>query len=70
MHTLDTKLNSHRREFMTKRLMCHAEEFKQLAEEQYRGRSNAAITDCNAKACYNRILPQLDMGSQLRETQA
>eukprot|EP00957_Ditylum_brightwellii_P172134 13104590-Ditylum_brightwellii.AAC.1 len=71
--------------------MHHAEEFKQLAEEQYRGRygqtaedakvltalttkifnlqrSNAAITDCNIKVCYNRILPQLDTESQLKET--
>eukprot|EP00957_Ditylum_brightwellii_P206529 15348857-Ditylum_brightwellii.AAC.1 len=82
MHTLYAKLNNHRREFVAKRLMHHAEKFKQLIEEQIRGRygrtagdvtvltaltteifnlqrSNAAITDCNTKACYDRMLLQL-----------
>eukprot|EP00957_Ditylum_brightwellii_P144051 10976326-Ditylum_brightwellii.AAC.1 len=74
IHKIDAELNGHRREFVARRLMPHAEKhdhrygrtasdvtlLSALTTETFTLQgANAALTDCDAKACCDWILPQL-----------
>eukprot|EP00957_Ditylum_brightwellii_P113479 8652513-Ditylum_brightwellii.AAC.1 len=45
IHKIDVELNGHRREFVARRLMRHAEKYDHLADEQFGGRYGRTASD-------------------------